>query len=216
MSIMEELAKSILEGDAQGVKPLVQKALDEGHGPREVLNDGLMKGMEAVGKKFGAGEMFIPEVMLSARTIHSSLEVLRPLLEDEEGGMQMKGKMVLGTVVGDIHDIGKSLVEMMFTANGFDVVDIGIDVPPDKFVEAIKEYKPNLVGLSALLTTTMPAVTDTLEAIDKEGLREGGKLKIIIGGAPVTQEFADEIGADLYAEDALEGVEVAKKALDLE
>ncbi len=216
MSIMEELAKSILEGDAQGVKPLVQKALDEGHGPREVLNDGLMKGMEAVGKKFGAGEMFIPEVMLSARTIHSALEVLRPLLEDEEGGMQMKGKMVLGTVAGDIHDIGKSLVEMMFTANGFDVVDIGIDVPPDKFVEAIKEYKPNLVGLSALLTTTMPAITDTLEAIDKEGLREGGKLKILIGGAPVTQEFADEIGADLYAEDALEGVEVAKKALDVE
>lgn len=216
MSILEQLSKAIVEGDAEGVKPLVQKALDEGIEPEEVLSNGLMKGMEVVGKRFAEEDMFIPEVMLSARTMHSALEILRPLLETGDKKMKMKGKMVLGTVEGDIHDIGKSLVEMMFTANGFEVVDLGVNVTPGAFVEAVKKYKPDVVGMSALLTTTMPAMAKTVEAIDEAGLRSDGKLKIIVGGAPVTEEFAQEIKADLYGENALEGVEVTKKALNID
>lgn len=215
MSLMDELAQAIIEGDNEGIKSKVQKALDEGNEPEDILENGLMKGMEVVGKRFAADEMFIPEVMLCAKTMHGALEIVRPLLEAQDKKAKMKGKMVLGTVEGDIHDIGKSLVEMMFTANGFDVVDIGVNISPDSFVEEIKKHEPNLVGLSALLTTTMPAITKTIEAIDKEGLRKDENLKIIIGGAPVTEEFTEECGADLYGENALEGVEVAKKALGI-
>lgn len=215
MSLLEELSQAIIEGDNEGIKSKVNKALDEGHQPEEILENGLMKGMEVVGKRFAADEMFIPEVMLCAKTMHGALEIIRPMLEAEDKKAKMKGKMLLGTVEGDIHDIGKSLVEMMFTANGFEVVDIGVNITPAGFVDEIKKHEPNLVGMSALLTTTMPAITKTVEAIDKEGLREGGNLKIIIGGAPVTEEFTEECGADLYGENALEGVEVAKKALGL-
>ncbi len=213
MSLLDELAETIIEGDKEGIKEKVQKALDEGLEPDDILENGLMKGMEVVGKRFAADELFIPEVMLCARTMHTALEIIRPLLEAQDKKAKMKGKMVLGTVEGDIHDIGKSLVEMMFTANGFEVVDIGVNISPEAFVESIKQHQPNLVGMSALLTTTMPAITKTVEAIDKAGLRDGGDLKIIIGGAPVTEEFTEECGADLYGENALEGVEVAKKAL---
>ncbi len=216
MSMMEDLSKAIIEGDIGGVKTLVQKALDEGMEPEVVLGEGLMSGMEVVGKRFAADEMFIPEVMLSARTMHSALEILRPLLESEQKEVKMKGKVLLGTVEGDIHDIGKSLVEMMFTANGFEVIDIGINVAPDAFVEAIKKHKPNIVGMSALLTSTMPAMAETVEAIDGSELRKDGKIKIIVGGAPVTEEYAEEIKADLYGENALEGVKVVKNALGIE
>ncbi len=216
MSMMEELSKTIIEGDIDGVKSLVQKALDEGMEPEVVLEEGLMSGMEVVSKSFAADEMFIPEVMLSARTMHSALEILRPLLESQQKEVRMKGKMVLGTVEGDIHDIGKSLVEMMFTANGFEVIDIGINVAPGAFVDAIEKYKPNIVGMSALLTSTMPAMTQTVEAIDGAGFRKDGKLKIIVGGAPVTEEFAEEIKADLYGENVLEAVKVVKNELGIE
>ena len=215
MSHMEELATAIMEGDAEGVKGIVQKALDEGHEPEDILSQGLMQGMEVVGKRFANEDMFIPEVMLCARTMHSALEIIRPLLEAQEKKVQMKGKMLLGTVAGDIHDIGKSLVEMMFTANGFDVVDIGVNVTPDAFVQAVKKYEPDIIGMSALLTTTMPAMAQTVEAIDNAGLRKDGKPIIIVGGAPVTEEFAQEIKADLYGENALEGVDVTKKALNI-
>lgn len=215
MSRMEELATAIMEGDAAGIKGLVQKAVDEGLEPEDILSQGLMQGMEVVGKRFAAEDMFIPEVMLCARTMHSALEILRPLLDAQEKKVQMKGKLLLGTVAGDIHDIGKSLVEMMFTANGFDVVDIGVNVSPDAFVEAVKKHEPDIIGMSALLTTTMPAMAQTVEAIDGAGLRKDGKPIIIVGGAPVTEEFAREISADLYGENALEGVDVTKKALGL-
>ena len=215
MSRMEELATAIMEGDAEGIKGLVQKALDEGFEPEDILSQGLMQGMEVVGKRFANEDMFIPEVMLCARTMHSALEIIRPLLESQEKKVQMKGKMLLGTVAGDIHDIGKSLVEMMFTANGFDVVDIGVNVTPEAFVEAVKKHEPDIIGMSALLTTTMPAMAETVEAIDNAGLRKDGSPKIIVGGAPVTEEFAQEIKADLYGENALEGVDVTKKAMGI-
>ncbi len=215
MSRMEELATAIMEGDAAGIKGLVQKTLDEGSEPEDILSQGLMQGMEVVGKRFATEDMFIPEVMLCARTMHSALEILRPLLEAQEKKLQMKGKLLLGTVAGDIHDIGKSLVEMMFTANGFDVVDIGVNVSADAFVDAVKQHEPDVIGMSALLTTTMPAMAQTVEAIDSAGLRQDGKPIIIVGGAPVTEEFAREISADLYGENALEGVDVTKKALGL-
>ncbi len=215
MSRMEELATAIMEGDSEGIKDLVQKVLDEGTEPQDILSNGLMQGMEVVGKRFANEDMFIPEVMLCARTMHSALEILRPLLESQDKKMQMKGKLLLGTVAGDIHDIGKSLVEMMFTANGFEVVDIGVNINPESFVEAVKKHEPDIIGMSALLTTTMPAMAETVEAIDNAGLRKDGRPLIIVGGAPVTEEFAQEIKADLYGENALEGVDVTKEALGI-
>ena len=210
MSILGELSCSIIEGNMEGIEILVQKALNDGVDPGDILYNGLMKGMETVGKRFAAGDMFIPEVMLSARTMQVSLDIIRPLLEKQDKKTGRNYKMVLGTVEGDIHDIGKSLVEMMFTANGFEVIDIGINVPPDGFVEAIKEHQPDIVGISALLTTTMPAMARTIDAIDKAELRKSG-LKIIVGGAPVSEDFAKEIRSDLYGENAVEGVEAVKK-----
>ncbi len=213
MSILNELAKSIEEGKLQEIKEQVSHALAEGLSAEEILEKGLMQGMDVVGKRFAAEDMFIPEVMLSARTMHEALLVLRPLLEQGDQNVKMKGKVLLGTVEGDIHDIGKSLVEMMFVANGFEVVDIGENISPQAFVDAIKEHKPDVVGLSALLTTTMPAMARTVEAISAAGLRDDGRLKVIVGGAPVTEEFAREINADYYGENALDGVEVVKQAL---
>ena len=214
MSVMDKLGEHIIEGNMGEIKALVQSALDENHTPEDVLEKGLMKGMEVVGKRFAAEDMYIPEVMLSARTMHTALELLRPLLETDQKKMKMKGRLLLGTVEGDIHDIGKSLVEMMFTANGFEVIDIGINVTADAFVEAVKKHEPDIVGLSALLTNTMPAMQQAIAAIDDAGLRKDGKPKIIVGGAPVTEEYAKEIGADLYGENALEGVEMVKQAIN--
>ena len=214
MSVLDKLGEHIIEGNMGEIKALVQSALDENHTPEDVLEKGLMKGMEVVGKRFAAEDMYIPEVMLSARTMHTALELLRPLLETDQKKMKMKGRLLLGTVEGDIHDIGKSLVEMMFTANGFEVIDIGINVTADAFVEAVKQHKPDIVGLSALLTNTMPAMQQAIAAIDDAGLRKDGKPRIIVGGAPVTEEYAKEIGADLYGENALEGVEMVKEAIN--
>lgn len=213
MPTLDELAKNIEEGKIQEIKEEVNKALAEGLSPENILGNGLMKGMGTVGRRFAAEDMFIPEVMLSARTMREALEMLRPLLEKSEQEYKMQGRMVLGTVDGDIHDIGKSLVEMMFIANGFEVIDIGVNISTEGFITAIKEHKPDVVGLSALLTTTMPAMAKTVEAINKSGLRESGNFIIIVGGAPVTAEFAREIKADCYGENALDGVEVIKKAL---
>ena len=213
MSSMEVLSQSIIEGKADEIKDLVQKALNEGLAPDDILDQGLMKGMGVVGKRFAAEDMFIPEVMLSARTMHAALELLRPVLEEQDKKLQMKGKMILGTVAGDIHDIGKSLVEMMFVANGFEVVDLGIDIKAEDFVAAVKEHEPDILGMSALLTSTMPAMEETVEAIDNAGLRKDSGLKIIVGGAPITADYAEKIGADYYGENALEAVELIKKAL---
>ena len=203
---LKQIAERLYDGDDDAVAELTQKALDEGLAPAEVLNGGLLAGMDQVGVDFRDGELFIPEVLIAARAMHAGMDVLRPLLA--EGDVPLAGKVVMGTVEGDLHDIGKNLVAMMLEGGGFEIVDLGTDIPPDKFIEAIKAEQPHMIGLSALLTTTMPSMKRTIDALVEAGLRE--KVKVMIGGAPVTQAFADEIGADGYAPDAASAVELAR------
>jgi len=171
-----------------------------------VLKGGLLAGMDQVGVDFRDGELFVPEVLVAARAMHAGMDVLRPLLA--EGDVPLAGKVVVGTVEGDLHDIGKNLVAMMLEGGGFEIVDLGADISPDKFIEAVKMEQPQLIGLSALLTTTMPAMKRTIDALVEAGLRE--QVKVMVGGAPVTRAFADEIGADGYAPDAASAVELAR------
>jgi 5-methyltetrahydrofolate--homocysteine methyltransferase len=206
---LEEIGAKLYAGDADTVMQLTQKALDEGHTPKEVLQGGLLKGMDRVGVDFREGELFVPEVLIAARAMHAGMDVLKPLLT--EADTPTAGRVVLGTVEGDLHDIGKNLVAMMLEGGGFEIVDLGTDTTPERFIEAIQEQEPDVVGMSALLTTTMTAMQKTIAAIAEEGLRD--KVKIIIGGAPVTQGFADEIGADGYAPDAATAVELTRTLL---
>ena len=192
-----------------GVVELVQEALKEGVSPNDVLVKGLIAGMDIVGKRFKANEIYVPEVLIAARAMKAGMAILKPLLADT--GIKPTGTFIIGTVKGDLHDIGKNLVSMMMEGAGFNVVDLGVDVQPAKFVDIIKKNPDSLVGMSALLTTTMMGMKETLESIKKEGA--AGKVKVMIGGAPVTQKFADEIGADGYAPDAASAVDVAKKLL---
>jgi 5-methyltetrahydrofolate--homocysteine methyltransferase len=205
--VLSQLATSVIEGDRDVMEGLTQKALNEGLSAKQILDEGLMPGMDHVGKEFRAGNMFVPEVLRSARAMQTSMDILRPLLA--ETGAKMVGKVVLGTVKGDLHDIGKSLVAMMCEGAGFEVEDLGKDVEPDAFVEAVKQYEPDLVGMSALLTTTMRAMEQTIKALEEAGVRDS--VKIMVGGAPVTQEFADQIGADAYASNAAAASDMAKK-----
>jgi 5-methyltetrahydrofolate--homocysteine methyltransferase len=207
MADLEALSASLQKGQAAQVKELVQQAVDEKVPPKEILDKGLIAGMSIIGAKFKKNEVYVPEVLIAARAMNEGLKVLQPVLA--EAGVEPVGKFVLGTVKGDLHDIGKNLVNMMFKGAGFDVIDIGIDVPSEKFVEATKESGAKLMGLSALLTTTMPRMKEIVEAVKAAGL----DVKIIIGGAPVTQAYADEIGADGYAPDAASAVDVGKKLI---
>jgi 5-methyltetrahydrofolate--homocysteine methyltransferase len=199
------MAEALYGGRVEEVASLTRQALEEGHTPREVLKEGLLAGMEKVGRDMREEILFLPEVLLAAKAMHAAMEVLRPLLS--EGGSAGLGKLVIGTVLGDIHDIGKNLVAMMVQGAGVEVVDLGIDVPPDSFVKAISEHRPQVLGLSALLTTTVDNMERTIEAVEEAGVREG--LRIMVGGAPVTPEFAEKIGADGYAPDAPSAVELA-------
>jgi len=205
MADFEALAGAIIECDAAKADELTRKLVDEGAKPQEVINKGLISGMNVVGDRFKKGEMYVPEVMMAAKAMHAGMNIVKPLLA--EGESSSTGKVVLGTVAGDLHDIGKNLVGMMMESGGMEVVDVGIDVPPEKFAEAVKEHKPQIVGMSALLTTTMLAMKDTIEVLKEEGLRDS--VKIIVGGAPVTQDFSDEIGADGWAPDAASAKELA-------
>jgi len=205
--IYEQLSTVILKGNDAETPKLVQKALDEGLSPKEILDNGLIVGMNEVGVRFKRGAMFVPEVLMSARAMHAGLEVLHPLLV--ESGTQLIGKIVLGTVKGDLHDIGKNLVGMMCEGAGFKVINLGFNVPPEKFIDAIKEHQPDVIGMSALLTTTMRAMGHTIQAIEEAGLRS--QVKIIVGGAPVDRDFAERIGADGYGSNAINGVDVAKQ-----
>ena len=205
--ILEQIAQVVIEGDLDEIEDLTEDALDEGLAAGDILNKGLMPGMDHVGVEFKAGNMFVPEVLRSAKTMQSSMDILKPLLA--ESGVKMVGKVLLGTVKGDLHDIGKNLVGMMCEGAGFEVRDIGKDVAPEGFVEAVKEFAPDVVGMSALLTTTMRSMESTIKVLEEAGLRE--KVKIMIGGAPVTQAFADQIGADGYASNAAAAAELAKK-----
>jgi 5-methyltetrahydrofolate--homocysteine methyltransferase len=205
--ILEQISTAVIEGDLDEIHDLTEDALDEGLSAEEILNKGLMPGMDYVGVEFRAGNMFVPEVLRSAKTMQGSMDILKPLLA--ESGAKMVGRVLLGTVKGDLHDIGKNLVGMMCEGAGFEVRDIGKDVAPEAFVEAVKEYEPNVVGMSALLTTTMRSMESTIKVLEEAGLRE--KVKIMVGGAPVTQSFADQIGADGYASNAAAAADLAKK-----
>ena len=205
--ILEEISTAVIEGNMDDIVDLTEDALDEDLSAEEILNKGLMPGMDHVGVEFKAGNMFVPEVLRSAKTMQGAMDILKPLLA--ESGVETTGRVLLGTVKGDLHDIGKNLVGMMCEGAGFEVKDMGKDVAPEDFVEAVKEFEPDVVGMSALLTTTMRTMESTIKVLEEAGLRD--KVKIMIGGAPVTQAFADQIGADGYASNAASASELAKK-----
>jgi len=204
--ILEKIASRLYEGEDEEVAELVQSALDKGLAPSEILQGGLIAGMDQVGRDFKAGELFVPEVLIAARAMHAGMNVLRPLLAESEASSV--GKCAIGTVKGDLHDIGKNLVKMMLEGAGFETIDLGTDVSPEAFVTAVRDHRPALVGMSALLTTTMVQMKATIEALEEAGLRSA--VKIMIGGAPVTDAYAKQIGADAYAPDAASAVDVAR------
>ncbi|MEM3464812.1 MAG: corrinoid protein [Candidatus Bathyarchaeia archaeon] len=210
-SIIERLRLSVLNYNADEAVSAAKEAVKLGIDLLRAIEEGLAKGIREVGEKFANGEAFLPELVMAAETMKKALEVLEPELRRAKKERKALGKVLLGTVAGDIHSIGKTIVGSMLTANGFEVYDIGEDVPAEKFVEKVKELKPDVVGLSALLTTTLPEQRTVIEALKREGLRD--KVKVIIGGAPASREWAEEIGADGYGADATEAVEVVKRLL---
>jgi 5-methyltetrahydrofolate--homocysteine methyltransferase len=205
--MMQAIAENIYQGDDTQVAALVRKALAQDTTPEQVLAQGLIAGMDQVGRDFKAGDLFVPEVLVAARAMSAGMLILRPLLA--ERGAPSVGKYVIGTVRGDLHDIGKNLVRMMLEGAGFEIVDLGTDVPPAAFVDAVRTHRPSLVGMSALLTTTMTQMKATIDALEEAGLRD--TVKVMIGGAPVTADYAQRIGADAYAPDAATAVDVARE-----
>ena len=209
MSIIQEISEFLQKGRAKNVKTLVQQALEEGVDAKEILNDGLLDGMMIIGGKFKRNEVFVPEVLVAARAMNAGMEVLAPKLV--EMGNEPVGKAVIGTVKGDLHDIGKNLVVMMYKGAGFEVIDLGVDVEPETFVEKAEEVGADVIGMSALLTTTMPNMKGAIDLLNEKGIRD--KYIVMIGGAPITESFAEEIGADYYTVDAATAAEVAKQAV---
>lgn len=206
---MEEISGFLQKGRARNVKQLVEQALDEGVAPGEILNDGLLAGMGVIGEKFKNNEVFVPEVLIAARALNAGLDVLRPRLADS--GVESKGTAVIGTVKGDMHDIGKNIVKIMLEGNGISVVDLGVNVSAEQYVEAALENHAQLICCSALLTTTMSEMGRVVELLDQKGLRD--QIKVMVGGAPITQSFCDTIDADGYAPDAASGAEKALRLL---
>jgi len=206
MEILKEISEALQVGNAKRVKELVQKALDDGIPAGDILTKGLIDGMNIIGAKFKNNEVYVPEVLIAARAMHAGMDILKPVLT--ASGVKPFGKVVIGTVKGDLHDIGKNLVKMMMQGVGLEVIDLGVDVPAEKFVNAARENGADIVALSALLTTTMPAMRGVIAALKDAGIRD--KVKVMVGGAPVTQSYADEIGADGYAKDAASAAEMAK------
>lgn len=209
MSDFNSLAELVIKGDYNGAQTLTQRMVGDGNDPLEIINQGLMAGMNVVGVRFKAGDMYVPEVMMSAKAMSKGIEVVKPLIADKD--MPTAGKVLVGTVKGDLHDIGKNLVLMMMESAGFEIIDLGVDIDAEAFVKAVKEHKPQVIGMSALLTTTMLSMKDTIEALKEEGLRDS--VKIIVGGAPISQGFADEIGADGYAPDAAAATDLCKRLI---
>jgi len=209
MEILKQISENLQKGNAPKVGELVKTALEQGNSPKDILEKGLIDGMEIIGVKFKNNEVYVPEVLIAARAMHAGMDVLKPVLTDS--GVEPIGKVVIGTVKGDLHDIGKNLVKMMMEGAGFEVIDLGVDVTAEKFVEAVKESKSEILAMSALLTTTMPYMRTVIETIEKAGLRE--QVKIMIGGAPITDNFAKEISADGYAPDAASAADKCKELL---
>ena len=211
MAVLEDIYKSVLDGNMNGATEGVKKALSEGVAPAEILNKGLIASMSEVGRLFEEGEYFVPEMLIAARAMQASVAILKPKLV--EADIKPLGKVAIGTVKGDLHDIGKNLVAMMLEGAGFEIVDLGTDVPAEKFVNAVKEQHVNFIGLSALLTTTMVKQKEVIDELDKLGLRK--KVKVMVGGAPVTRDWVQKIEADGYSEDAIGAVAAAKQILGL-
>ena len=205
MADLKGLAEAIINGDQNSAVELTNSALGEGTAPKDVLDEGLIAGMDVIGERFKKNEVYIPEVLIAARAMKSAMEILEPELI--KAGVEPVGKLLIGTVSGDLHDIGKNLVAMMLKGAGFNVIDLGVDIPAEKFVEQAKSSGADLIGMSALLTTTMPSMEKTISALKEAGI----SAKIMIGGAPVTQGYADKIGADGYSPDAASAVDLAKQ-----
>ena len=205
--LFEKMAEVLIAGKQEEVKSLTQEALDKGAAARDILDKGLLAGMDVVGQRFKAGDMFIPEVLLCARCMHGAMDILNPLLS--EGDAAGVGTYLIGTVEGDLHDIGKNLVAMMLEGAGFQVVDLGTNITAQQFVDAVKEHQPDILGMSALLTTTMPRMEETIQALKEAGIRD--QVKIMAGGAPVTQDFVDKIGGDAYGANAASATDKAKE-----
>lgn len=209
MATLKDVSQCVLDGDLDEIKVLVQALIDDGTDPIVIINDGLIAGMNIVAPLFKSGEMFVPEVMESADTMNEGMKLVKPLITD--GDIPSKGKIIIGTVNGDLHDIGKNLLVMMMESRGYTVIDLGVDVKEEAFTAAVKEHNPDIVGMSSLLTTTMMKIESTIKQLVADGVRN--QVKIIIGGAPVTQEFADDIGADGYSEDASTAVELCDRMM---
>ncbi len=207
MEILKQIAQCLEVGDDAGVPPLVRQALQEGIVPKTILDEGLIAGMNTVGEKFRVHDIFLPDVLLAAKAMYAGMEVLKPMLIRE--GIPSRGRVVIGSVQGDLHDIGKNLVGIMLKGAGFDVIDLGNDVAAEKFVAAAKNHNAQVIGMSALLTTTMPVMKEVVDLLKKENLN--GRIKTIIGGAPVSQNYAGEIGADAYGYDCARAVAGVKK-----
>ena len=204
---LSKISETLIAGKVDELKQLTEEYLNSGANPGDILNNGLLPGMDTVGQKWKDGDMFMPEVLRCAKAMSQSMDILRPKLSESDMGNA--GTMVIGTVAGDLHDIGKDLAGMMFEGAGYKVINIGIDQPNENFVNAVKEHKPDLLGMSALLTTTMPRMGEVINSLKEAGIRE--EVAVIIGGAPVTEDFAEEIGADLYAPNAGSAVDIAKE-----
>jgi len=209
MGALKDIYQSIIDGDMNRTTEGVNKALEDGVAPAEILNKGLIAAMTEVGRLFEEGEFFVPEMLIAARAMKAGVTILKPKLIEED--IKPLGKIVIGTVKGDLHDIGKNLVAMMLEGSGFEIIDLGTDVSPEKFVDAVKENGADFIGMSALLTTTMPAMQTTVEALKEAGVRDN--VSVMIGGAPITQNYADEIGADIYAPDGPSAARKAKESI---
>jgi 5-methyltetrahydrofolate--homocysteine methyltransferase len=209
MPDLKELYEAVVSGNAKATQALTQQALAEGVDPLKLVNEYMVPAMDEVGRRFEANEYFVPELLISARAMKASLEIIRPLLTAR--GDKPVGRVAIGTVKGDLHDIGKNLVGSLLEGGGFEVIDLGVNVSPEKFIATVNEKQANIVAMSALLTTTMPSMKTTIDALKQAGVRN--KVKVLIGGAPITQKYADEIGADGYSENAVGAVALAKKAV---
>ncbi len=209
MGVLDELKQSVIDMEVESATELTQKALDEGMDAEKVLNEALVPAMDAVGDQYEKGERYVPEMLLSAQAMKGGMQLLRPLLA--ESGVEPKGRIVIGTVEGDLHDIGQNLVSMMLEGAGFEVTNLGAETPADEFVSSVKDNHADILGLSALLTTTMTHMPEVIDALKEDGVRDN--LQVMIGGAPVSQDYADEIGADGYASDASSAVKLAEQLI---
>jgi 5-methyltetrahydrofolate--homocysteine methyltransferase len=209
MPDLKELYEAVVSGNAKATQAITQQALADGVDPLKLVNEHMVPAMDEVGRRFEANEYFVPELLISARAMKAALELIRPLLTAR--GDKPVGRVAIGTVKGDLHDIGKNLVASLLEGGGFEVIDLGVNVTPEKFIATVNEKQANIIAMSALLTTTMPSMKTTIDALKQAGVRT--KVKVLIGGAPITQKYADEIGADGYSENAVGAVALAKKAV---